>query len=130
MASPPPCTCRPPMVMLRSARSPARSLIFCSSVTRSGLPGAYALTGSFPGTGTFVTASMADLLASPTSVAATPWCHDRPNLTLLVREAGSPAGLPHGRRRPEALTHRRQGCPVSAGPVILTVGPQRDRQLE
>src|ERR1035438_9781052 len=59
--SPPPIRGRPPTVMVSSACSPAISLTLASSTARSWLPGAYCLTGSFTGAGTFVTASMADL---------------------------------------------------------------------
>src|SRR5215470_9925399 len=58
MGSPAPVRCWPPIVMVRSAPSPASSLILFSTAARSGLPGTYWRTGSLAGCGTWVTASM------------------------------------------------------------------------
>ncbi len=60
ICSPPPIRRSPPTYMVSGVASPASSLIFRSTAARSGLPGAYCLTGSFAGTGTLVTASMTD----------------------------------------------------------------------
>src|ERR1700730_15625815 len=82
-------TWRPPTVMVRSARWPARSLILASSAVRSALPGWYCLTGSLRGWGTRGTAFL-----FPTFPARTRRSRDRlPGYHVLEFLGGVPREL-------------------------------------